>query len=93
MSTMTTPTPPTTTPAPEEGFRFRDLGKMMGGGQSTSRQFGILGSLVVIIIIFQIESSKFLTAGNLRNKSGPFLVTVTPVSVARCGLVCRRRRP
>ncbi len=33
---------------------IRDLGKMFGGGQSTGRQFGILGALVVIIVLFTI---------------------------------------
>jgi putative multiple sugar transport system permease protein len=51
---MSTTTTPHRRPAPEPGFRFRDLGKMMGGGQSTGRQFGILGSLIVIILIFQV---------------------------------------
>jgi len=68
MSTTTTPTPPTTTPSPEEGFRFRDISKMMGGGRSTLRQFGILGSLVFIIIIFQIATGGLtLSPGNLIN--------------------------
>ncbi|MFB7844854.1 multiple monosaccharide ABC transporter permease [Microbacterium sp. NPDC056052] len=68
MSTTTTPTPPTTTPAPDEGFRFRDISKMMGGGQSTLRQFGILGSLVVIILIFQFWTGGLtLSPGNLIN--------------------------
>ena len=34
------------------GFRFRDLGKMFGGSRA-SRQFGILGALVIIIVFFQ----------------------------------------
>ncbi|MET0992164.1 MAG: sugar ABC transporter permease, partial [Lacisediminihabitans sp.] len=38
----------------KSGFRFKDLGKMFGGGQSSGRQVGILGALVVIIILFQI---------------------------------------
>jgi len=33
---------------------LRDLGKMFGGGQSTGRQFGILGALVVIILLFEV---------------------------------------
>ncbi|HEY0258637.1 MAG TPA: multiple monosaccharide ABC transporter permease [Lacisediminihabitans sp.] len=33
---------------------IRDLGKMFGSGQSSGRQVGILGALVVIIILFQI---------------------------------------
>jgi len=36
------------------GFHFRDLGKMFGGAQSSGRQVGILGALVVIIILFEI---------------------------------------
>ncbi|MGN8024673.1 multiple monosaccharide ABC transporter permease [Microbacterium sp. 22242] len=52
----------------DRGFRFRDLGKMMGGGQSTLRQFGILGSLVVIILIFQVWTGGLtLSPGNLIN--------------------------
>jgi putative multiple sugar transport system permease protein len=35
---------------------FRDLGKMFGAGQSSGRQLGILGALVVIIIFFQIAT-------------------------------------
>ena len=35
-------------------FGFRDLGKMFGGAQSSGRQVGILGALVVIIILFEI---------------------------------------
>ena len=66
MSTTTTPAPQV--PAPEPGFRFRDLGKMMGGGQSTGRQFGILGSLIVIILIFQVWTGGLtLSSGNLIN--------------------------
>ena len=68
MSTTIAPTPPSTTPTPEEGFRFRDISKMMGGGQSTLRQFGILGSLVVIILIFQVWTGGLtLSPGNLIN--------------------------
>ncbi|MDQ4213918.1 sugar ABC transporter permease [Microbacterium sp. ASV81] len=41
---------------------------MMGGGQSTLRQFGILGSLVVIILIFQVWTGGLtLSPGNLIN--------------------------
>jgi putative multiple sugar transport system permease protein len=46
-----------TTPATKR-FQIRDLGKMFGGAQSSGRQFGILGALVVIVILFQ-----FLTGG------------------------------
>ena len=58
----------TTTSTDDTGFHFRDITKMMGGGQSTLRQFGILGSLVVIIIIFQIWTGGLtLSPGNLIN--------------------------
>ncbi|WP_022891309.1 multiple monosaccharide ABC transporter permease [Agromyces subbeticus] len=39
--------------APKKGG-LSDLRKVFGGGQSSLRQFGILGSLIVIILIFQI---------------------------------------
>jgi putative multiple sugar transport system permease protein len=39
---------------PKSGFHIRDLGKMFGGAQSSGRQVGILGALVVIIILFEI---------------------------------------
>ena len=56
---------PTKTAQP---FRFRDLGKMFGGGQSTGRQFGILGALVVIIALFQwLTGGKTLDPTNLIN--------------------------
>lgn len=52
----------------ESTFRFRDLGKMFGGNQSTGRQFGILGALVVIIAFFQIlTGGKTLEPTNLIN--------------------------
>jgi putative multiple sugar transport system permease protein len=35
---------------------FHDLGKMFGAGQSSGRQLGILGALVVIVIFFQIAT-------------------------------------
>jgi putative multiple sugar transport system permease protein len=35
---------------------FRDLGKMFGAGQSSGRQLGILGALVVIVIFFQVAT-------------------------------------
>ena len=41
-------------PEKKKSGGIRDLGKMFGGGQSTGRQFGILGALVVIIIFFEI---------------------------------------
>ncbi|MFF3029268.1 multiple monosaccharide ABC transporter permease [Microbacterium sp. NPDC057944] len=46
MSTDLTPT--------KRPFHFGDITKMFGGGQSTLRQFGILGSLIVILVFFQI---------------------------------------
>ena len=57
----------------KSGFRFGDIRKMFGGSQSTGRQLGILGSLVVIIIIFQVLTMIFkpsgatLSPGNLIN--------------------------
>ncbi|GAA4491221.1 multiple monosaccharide ABC transporter permease [Microbacterium panaciterrae] len=58
----------TATDTAKHGFQFRDITKMMGGGQSTLRQFGILGSLVVIIIIFQVWTQGLtLSPGNLIN--------------------------
>lgn len=46
----------TETSAQKRGFHFGDIRKMFGGSQSTGRQFGILGSLVVIIAFFQIAT-------------------------------------
>ncbi|MFK0040639.1 multiple monosaccharide ABC transporter permease [Paenarthrobacter sp. NPDC090517] len=47
---------------------IRDLGKMFGSGQSTGRQFGILGALVVITALFQIlTGGKTLDPVNLIN--------------------------
>ncbi|MGM1016862.1 MAG: multiple monosaccharide ABC transporter permease [Actinomycetota bacterium] len=43
-----------TTDPEKRGFHFRDLKMMFGGGQSTLRQFGILGSLLVIVLLFQV---------------------------------------
>jgi putative multiple sugar transport system permease protein len=73
MSTTTVKTPPSPAPAPppaqKSGFNIRDLGKMFGGnGQSTGRQFGILGALVVIILLFQVlTGGKTLDPVNLIN--------------------------
>jgi len=44
----------TDTSQTSSSFRFKDITKMFGGGQSTLRQFGILGSLIVILAVFQI---------------------------------------
>ncbi|WP_217181788.1 multiple monosaccharide ABC transporter permease [Streptomyces sp. AC495_CC817] len=60
------------TPA-KRPFRFGDITKMFGGGQSTLRQFGILGSLIVILIVFQVltfivkGTGLTLSSGNLIN--------------------------
>lgn len=62
------------TPA-KSGFHFKDITKMFGGGgTSTLRQFGILGSLIVIILFFEVmtlvrngPNGATLTSGNLIN--------------------------
>lgn len=59
------------TPVKADGFHFGDLRKMFGGGQSTLRQFGILGSLLVIILLFQVLTM-------IRNPSGS---TLTPTNL------------
>lgn len=47
---------------------IRDLRKMFGAGQSSGRQFGILGALVAIIVLFQIlTGGKTLDPANLIN--------------------------
>jgi putative multiple sugar transport system permease protein len=52
----------------KKGGGLRDLRKMFGGGQSTGRQFGILGALVAIIVLFQVlTGGKTLQPGNLIN--------------------------
>jgi len=57
----------TTTPAPAKKS-IRDLSKMFGGSQSGLRQFGILGALVLIIVIFEIlTGGKTLDPGNVIN--------------------------
>jgi len=63
-----------TTPHQPSGFRFGDLKKMFSGsGGSVARQLGILGSLVVIILIFQVltwilrGAGLTLSSGNLIN--------------------------
>lgn len=63
----------TDTTATKRGFHFKDITKMFGGGQSTLRQFGILGSLVVILVVFQVltwivkGTGLTLSSGNLIN--------------------------
>ncbi len=62
-----------TTPNEARGFHFSDLKKMFGGGNSVGRQLGILGSLIVIILIFQVltfiirGAGLTLSSGNLIN--------------------------
>lgn len=62
-----------TTQSENRGFRFSDIRTMFGGGQSVSRQFGILGALIVIILLFQVLTLIFrgagltLSSGNLIN--------------------------
>ncbi|MGF6823188.1 putative multiple sugar transport system permease protein [Microbacterium sp. ZKA21] len=56
----------------KQGFHFGDIRKMFGGSTSSLRQFGILGSLIVIILLFEV-----LTL--LRN--GPGGATLTPGNV------------
>ncbi|UNX54444.1 sugar ABC transporter permease [Georgenia sp. TF02-10] len=55
--------------APARGSgRLSDIKKMFGGGQSTLRQFGIVGSLIVIILLFQVLTNGLtLSPGNLIN--------------------------
>ncbi|WP_311246012.1 multiple monosaccharide ABC transporter permease [Microbacterium sp. WCS2018Hpa-23] len=59
----------------KRGFHFSDIRKMFGSnGTSSLRQFGILGSLIVIIALFEIltllrngPNGATLTSGNLIN--------------------------
>ncbi len=58
----------TTSTPTRTGFHVRDLTKMFGGSQSSIRQFGILGALVVIIALFQfLTDGKTLDPNNLIN--------------------------
>ncbi|HEY1105869.1 MAG TPA: sugar ABC transporter permease, partial [Agromyces sp.] len=50
---MSTASTPASNPPKKKGG-LSDIRKVFGGGQSSLRQFGILGSLIVIIVIFQI---------------------------------------
>ncbi len=57
-----------TTVVPKKSGGIRDLTKMFGGSQSTGRQFGILGALIVIIVLFEIlTKGKTLDPVNLIN--------------------------
>lgn len=47
----------TTATSPKKSGGFRELGKMFGAGQSSGRQIGILGALVVIILFFQVTTN------------------------------------
>ena len=58
----------TATPVTKKSGGIRDLGRMFGGSNSGLRQFGILGALVLIIVIFQIlTGGKTLEPGNVIN--------------------------
>ncbi|MEJ1091314.1 ABC transporter permease subunit [Microbacterium istanbulense] len=63
----------TTSETDKRGFHLGDIRKMFGGGQSTLRQFSILGSLVVILVVFQVWTfiakgqGLTLSPGNLIN--------------------------
>ncbi|MEJ3405591.1 multiple monosaccharide ABC transporter permease [Rathayibacter sp. YIM 133350] len=62
MSTETT----STTTAKKGGLS--DIKKIFGGGQSNLRQFGILGSLIVIVLLFEwLTGGKTLEPANLIN--------------------------
>jgi putative multiple sugar transport system permease protein len=53
---------------PKKSGGLSDIRKAFGGGQSTLRQFGILGSLIVIIVFFQIMTNGLtLSPTNLIN--------------------------
>ncbi|MFC9559989.1 MAG: multiple monosaccharide ABC transporter permease [Agromyces sp.] len=55
-------------PAAQKKGGLSDIRKIFGGGQSSLRQFGILGSLIVIIVIFQIWTNGLtLSPTNLIN--------------------------
>ncbi|HWR85941.1 MAG TPA: multiple monosaccharide ABC transporter permease [Rhodoglobus sp.] len=57
-----------TSTAPKKSGGIRDLGKMFGGTSSAGRQFGILGALIVIIVLFQVLTrGKTLDPNNLIN--------------------------
>ena len=55
-------------PTQKKSGGLSDIRKVFGGGQSTLRQFGILGSLIVIIVFFQIMTNGLtLSPTNLIN--------------------------
>lgn len=58
----------TETTEKKESRGLRDLGRMFGAGQSSGRQVGILGALVVIVLFFQWRTGGLtLDPGNLIN--------------------------
>ena len=58
----------TTDTAPVKSSGLKDLKKIFGGGQSDVRQFGILFSLIGIIVLFEILTDGLtLSSGNLIN--------------------------
>ncbi|KQQ92796.1 sugar ABC transporter permease [Leifsonia sp. Leaf325] len=58
----------TETSSTKKSGGFADIKKMFGGGQSNLRQFGILGSLIVIILLFQVLTNGLtLSPTNLIN--------------------------
>jgi putative multiple sugar transport system permease protein len=60
-------TAPTGRPTPAKA-KFKDLKKIFGGGQSDVRQFGILFSLIAIVVLFQyLTNGLTLSSGNLIN--------------------------
>jgi putative multiple sugar transport system permease protein len=61
-------TPSPTNAEERSGFRLGDLKQIFGGGTSNLKQFGILFSLVAIILLFQILTNGLtLSPGNLIN--------------------------
>lgn len=57
-----------TVPSKSTGGGFADLKKMFGGSTSSLRQFGILFSLIAIIVVFQIwTNGTTLSPQNLIN--------------------------
>ncbi|ARJ06181.1 sugar ABC transporter permease [Humibacter sp. BT305] len=58
----------TDTSAPKKSGGLADIKKVFGRSQSTARQFGILGSLIVIILLFEVLTGGLtLSSTNLIN--------------------------
>ncbi|MDQ0894223.1 multiple monosaccharide ABC transporter permease [Agromyces ramosus] len=56
-----------------KGGGLRDIRKVFGSGQSTVRQFGILGSLIVIVLLFQVLTDGLtLSPTNLINVANQY---------------------